>query len=114
MDASIRPWDYLIVTASNEAQAKAYESQLALRRELGLLSGVREALVVPDPGGKRIGSGGSTLCCLMEVLRLRLDAKALRAGPKQWEAILRELRILIVHAGGDSFRSPETTTVRCV
>jgi fucokinase len=106
MDASIRPWDYLIVTASNEAQAKAYESQLALRRKLGLLSDVQEAVVVPDPGGKRIGSGGSTLCCLMEVLRLRLDAKALRAGPKQWEAVLREMRILIVHAGGDSRRLP--------
>ena len=57
MDAGFRSWDYLIVTASNEAQAKAYESQLALRGQLGLLSHVEEALVVADPGGKRIGSG---------------------------------------------------------
>ncbi|MHC4521104.1 MAG: hypothetical protein ACYTAS_21125, partial [Planctomycetota bacterium] len=65
MEARIGAWDYLIVTASNEAQAKAYESQLAVRRELGLLSAVREAVVVADPGGRRVGSGGSTLCCLM-------------------------------------------------
>jgi len=31
------PWDSLIVTASNAAQAAAYEAQLRLRRELGLL-----------------------------------------------------------------------------
>ena len=50
METSVRAWDYLIVTASNEAQAKAYESQLIIRRELGLLSEVREAIVVADPG----------------------------------------------------------------
>ncbi len=99
-------WDYLIVTASNEAQAGAYESQLTVRRQLGLLSSIGEAIVVPDPGGKRIGSGGSTLCCLMEVLRRRLGARALSEGPDRWEAVLRELRILIIHAGGDSRRLP--------
>jgi galactokinase/mevalonate kinase-like predicted kinase len=106
MDARVRPWDYLIVTASNEAQAQAYESQLAIRRRLGLLSNVEEAIVVPDPGGKRIGSGGSTLCCLMEVLRRRLGVKAIREGPGRWETVLRQLRILIIHAGGDSRRLP--------
>jgi hypothetical protein len=35
-------WDYLIVTASNARQARAYEAQLRLRRELGLLPQVRE------------------------------------------------------------------------
>ena len=54
-------WDYLIVTASNEAQAQAYESQLKIRQDLGILSDVREVMVVADPDGKRIGSGGSTL-----------------------------------------------------
>ena len=57
-------WDYLIVTASNVLQASAYEAQLRLRREHGLLAEVREVLVVPDLEGKRIGSGGSTLQCL--------------------------------------------------
>ena len=102
----IRPWDYLIVTASNERQAEAYETQLSVRRELGLLSDVRDVIVVPDPGGKRIGSGGSTLCCLMEVLHRRLGRKLARSDARAWEQVLRELRILIIHAGGDSRRMP--------
>ncbi len=85
-------WDYLVLTASNAEQAAAYELQLNLRRGRGLLPQVREALVVPDPGGKRIGSGGSTLLCLHLVL--------------ERERSLSGLRILIVHAGGDSRRLP--------
>lgn len=99
-------WDILIVTASNERQAEAYEAQLSLRRELGLLSDVRETLVVADPGGRRIGSGGSTLYCLMEVLHRRLGPRLAKADPRAWERVLSELRILIVHAGGDSRRLP--------
>ena len=97
-------WDILIVTASNERQAQAYEAQLSLRRELGLLSDIREVIVVADPGGKRIGSGGSTLCCLMEVLQRRLGPRPAKADPRVWERVLGELRILIIHAGGDSRR----------
>ena len=52
-------WDYLIVTASNDAQARAYEHQLTLRQHLGLIQNVREVRVIADPGGLRIGSGGS-------------------------------------------------------
>ena len=69
----LNQWDYLIVTASNEAQARAYESQLKVRKDLGFLSSVRDVMVVPDPGGKRIGSGGSTLYCLIEVLNKQAD-----------------------------------------
>src|SRR5438270_9735791 len=85
-------WDYLILTASNAEQARAYEGQLRLRRELGHLTRVREALVVADPEGKRVGSGGSTLFSLAAVL--------------EREQRLNGLRILIVHAGGDSRRLP--------
>ncbi len=106
MRARTRPWDYLIVTASNERQAEAYQVQLDVRRELGLLGDVREVLVVPDPGGKRIGSGGSTLHCLMEVLSRRLGREAASSKAAAWEQVLGELRILILHAGGDSRRLP--------
>jgi len=106
MRAKLNQWDYLIVTASNEAQARAYESQLKVRQDMGLLSSVRNVMVVPDPGGKRIGSGGSTLYCLMEVLNKKLGRSATAVGPDAWEKILRGLRILIVHAGGDSRRLP--------
>ncbi len=101
-------WDYLVVTASNEAQAGAYRAQLETRRRLGFLSGVRRVLVVPDPGGRRVGSGGSTLVSLLEVLgrELRGARGARRLDRAAWEETLGRLRILIVHAGGDSKRLP--------
>ncbi|MGA3042259.1 MAG: L-fucokinase [Bryobacteraceae bacterium] len=89
-------WDYLIVTAANDRQAAAYEAQIQLRREMGALAQVRHLLVIPDPEGRRVGSGGSTLRCLGEVLR-----RESRPGED-----LGGLRILIVHAGGDSRRLP--------
>jgi fucokinase len=100
-------WDYLILTASNTAQAEAYERQLRLRRELGLLPQVRETRVVPDLEGRRIGSGGSTLYCLVTLLNGECERRGIAvAGWETAEEILRGLRILIVHAGGDSRRLP--------
>lgn len=100
-------WDYLIVTASNEQQAAAYRTQLALRRRLGGLLGFRNELVVADPEGCRIGSGGSTLDCLREVLQREQHERSEPGdGPDAWLAVLASLRILILHAGGDSRRLP--------
>ena len=103
----MKHWDYLIVTASNDAQAQAYQGQLLLRQQLGLVQGVSQILVLPDPGAKRVGSGGSTVYCLREILRRELKRQALNApGPTQWQDVFSRLRILIVHAGGDSKRLP--------
>jgi len=99
-------WDYLIVTASNDRQAAAYDAHLKLRVGLGMLSGVGEVLVAGDPQGRRVGSGGSTVACLLDVLNRELadaDADA-RANPDAWRDILARRRILIVHGGGDSKR----------
>jgi hypothetical protein len=106
-DLLAQPWHYLILTASNEAQAAAYRAQLELRRCLGQLGQLGQVIVVVDPGGHRVGSGGSTLCCLMEVLGRELGGSAenLRHAAA-WLEILRRLRILIIHAGGDSRRLP--------
>ncbi|MGB7296926.1 MAG: L-fucokinase, partial [Candidatus Aminicenantales bacterium] len=104
----MRPgWDYLIVTAANKDQAKAYEEQLRIRRDLGLIHGVKDVLVVSDPEGRRIGSGGSTLLCLLEVINRELRGrKKDLVSPDAWERVLRRLRVLIVHAGGDARRLP--------
>ncbi len=106
-------WNYLIITASNEAQAAGYRWQLDLRRQLGLLGDVQNVLVVADPGGRRVGSGGSTLFCLMEVLQRELgDSIADIIGSngitdsRRLQQVLAALRILIIHAGGDSKRLP--------
>jgi fucokinase len=102
-------WDYLIITASNDKQAGAYMTLIDLRKSLGLISGVKSVLVVADPGGRRVGSGGSTVYCLLQVLNLELKARRrgrTRLDPKTWTEIFDSLRILIVHAGGDSKRLP--------
>ncbi len=100
-------WDYVILTASNQAQAAAYELQMRLRKGQKSLSEARNIMVVADPEGRRVGSGGSTLFCLMEVVNRELQQRGL--GTVEWgrvRAILQELRILIIHAGGDSRRLP--------
>lgn len=99
------PWDYVIVTASNDRQAAAYRQQLLLRDQFGMLSRIRRWLVVPDPAAARVGSGGSTIHCLMEVLRHEADGAA-AGGPARWREVLSGLRVLILHAGGDSRRLP--------
>jgi len=140
-------WDYLIVTAGNEAQAAAYRALLEERRALGLIPDVRKVLVVPDAKGKRIGSGGSTILCLLEVLNDIIpphpplekggikSSVIARTADRTWQShfgvdaghvpkghveenardmslmymspsVFSSLRILIVHAGGDSRRLP--------
>ena len=100
-------WDYLIVTASNHSQAEGYADQLEKRRQLGLFPQVNHILVLADPGGKRIGSGGSTIFCLLSVLNRELSQRqASKKDPAIWRDILSALRIQIIHAGGDAKRLP--------
>ena len=100
-------WDYLVVTAANDAQAAAYDEQLRLRHELGLIPHVRQILTLADPGGRRVGSGGSTIHCLFTILARELAGDAARMlRHDAWRATLAGLRILILHAGGDSRRLP--------
>jgi galactokinase/mevalonate kinase-like predicted kinase len=102
---NLKECDYLIVTASNEHQAAVYRRQLDLRRQLGFLSGIGQTLVIPDIDGRRIGSGTSTLCCLMEVLRNELGPQA-RNDETLWKKAFQSKKVLIMHAGGDSKRLP--------
>lgn len=88
-------WDYFILTASDEHQARSYRMQLKLRQDRGLLPPGTHFDVVPDPQGKRIGSGGATLGVLEHIAALR--------GSRETGG----LRILTVHSGGDSRRIPQ-------
>ncbi len=102
-----QPWNYLILTAANDRQAAAYATQIRTRRQTRQLSTqVRDTIVVADPGGHRVGSGGSTVQCLLEVLRREQHNGASIRDFADAESVLRHLRILIVHAGGDSRRLP--------
>jgi len=109
MSALPQPWDYLILTAANQRQAKAYTEELRLRCELGRLPQVRQSLVVPDLQDRRMGSGGSTLLCLAEVLQRQAEAGGRDAERAQ--EVFRGKRILIVHGGGDSRRLPAYSAI---
>lgn len=50
-------WDYIILTASNEAQAEVYQSQIEYRLQNRRLPADTHYAVLPDPEGKRVGSG---------------------------------------------------------
>ena len=86
-------WDHVILTASNEAQAEVYRGQIARRLELGLLPASTSYAVLPDPDGKRVGSGGATFHVLRHLA--------------EQEGGFRHKRILVIHSGGDSRRVPQ-------
>lgn len=88
-------WDYVILTASNEQQAEGFEAQLEERRQAGFLPLQTKFAVIPDPMGKRVGSGGATLGVLKYV--------AEQTGKTDFSG----LRILVIHSGGDSKRVPQ-------
>lgn len=85
-------WDWVIITASNETQAKSYEAQIRYRKEQGMLHDVRVD-IIPDEENKRIGSGGATLNVL----------SFLHENDKDWNS----KKILLIHSGGDSKRIPQ-------
>ncbi len=93
--ASMIKWDYFILTASNEEQANAYRMQIEDRIEKGYLPKETHYAVLPDPDGKRVGSGGATFNVLKYI-------KSVSGGED-----FKNKRILVIHSGGDSKRVPQ-------
>ena len=94
-------WDYVILTASNEEQASIYRSEIEYRLRLKQLPSRTKYLVLPDPDGKRVGSGGATLNVL----------KAIAEREQKDESnFFKGLRVLVIHSGGDSKRIPQYST----
>lgn len=89
-------WDYIILTASNEDQAEIYRRQIALRQDKGLLPAKTHFAVLSDPNGLRVGSGGATLTALRYI-----------AEQENRTDYFSNLRILVIHSGGDSKRVPQ-------
>jgi fucokinase len=104
--SSLRPgarhgWDLCILTAGDERQASMYRRQLDWRREAGLLPVRTQFLVLSDPDGRRIGSGGATLRALQRVSAFeRLNVERANVN-----------RIFIIHSGGDSRRLPHCSAI---
>ena len=100
-------FDNLVLTAAGKEQAAGFERELRLREEIGWLEGIAQWHVVPDPEGRRIGSGGSTLYSVAEVIRA---CRTRSNSETDLAAIFRNdfagRRVLIIHSGGDSRRLP--------
>ena len=88
-------WDYVILTASNFSQAESFYAQIEQRRKEGFLPSNTHFAVIPDEGGKRIGSGGATLGVIKYI--------AEHSGSNDFS----NLCILVIHSGGDSKRVPQ-------
>ena len=88
-------WDYVILTASNEGQAIGFRMQIEERKKSNLLPKRTHFAVIPDEGGKRVGSGGATLGVIRYIAEHRGSAD------------FSGLRILVIHSGGDSKRVPQ-------
>jgi len=104
--ASGPPTD-LILTAASRGQAIALRRSLRLDPRLAEAVG-EEVLVVPDAGGRRVGSGQATLAAVAAVARRR--APALRRGGRATAEAVRSAligrRVTVIHSGGDSRRLP--------
>ena len=92
-NASMPIWDNVILTASNEAQAKAYEVQIEHRLAHNRIPSRTHYAVIPDLNGRRVGSGGATLSCIKYVA--------------EREGTFQNKKILVIHSGGDSKRVPQ-------
>ena len=96
-----RSWDVCILTASDARQAAMYRRQLDWRREAGLLPAHTHFHVLPDPEGRRIGSGGATLWALSHLHTLAPSGAQTDSGQ----------RVLIIHSGGDARRLPHCSAI---
>jgi fucokinase len=94
--STARQWDYVVITASNAAQAQAFADQIASRKAADRLPPQTHFLCIPDRDGTRVGSGGATLGVLKAIVDLN---PAFRS--------FHDFRILIIHSGGDSKRVPQ-------
>lgn len=88
-------WDYIILTAANEQQAQGFRSQIQERQRANLLPSRTHFAVVPDPDGRRVGSGGATICVLKYIAECEQSTD------------FSGKRVLVIHSGGDSKRVPQ-------
>ena len=87
-------WDYIILTASNKEQADTFNLQIQERLNEGYLPKSTHYAVLPDPDGKRVGSGGATFNVLKYLKKNGCNSFSGK-------------RILVIHSGGDSKRVPQ-------
>lgn len=60
----VATWDAVVVTAASPAQAELYQKHLERAQGNGTIAEQTVVLAVPDPQGRRIGSGAATVNAL--------------------------------------------------
>jgi len=103
------PFDYCVITASTLAQARLYASLVRRRIDCGMYPDELQFRFYSDPQKGRVGSGGGTLVAL-KALFVQETGRA-PFGPDGIDepairAFFGKLRVLILHAGGESRRLP--------
>ena len=92
-------WDVVALTSSSASQTRAFRARLDHLHDRGALPGERERyVVITDPPGARIGSGGATIAVARELKGWFGDA---------W----RDKRVFALHTGGYSERAPQHGTL---
>jgi galactokinase/mevalonate kinase-like predicted kinase len=101
--------DTCIITASNERQATVFRTLLERRITSGLYPTEISFRVFADPPAGRAGSGGGTIWALLSLLREEgidcIAGQDLETARRAADH-LRQRRILMIHAGGESRRLP--------
>ncbi|XP_047315661.1 bifunctional fucokinase/fucose pyrophosphorylase [Impatiens glandulifera] len=123
-------WDAIVLTAASPEQAELYEWQLRRAKRMGRIASSTVTLAVPDPDGKRIGSGAATLNAIYALARhyqklafdlgqqegngsnRTVESSVVNESLKDEDNLLpvvnaiAKKHILLLHAGGDSKRVP--------
>jgi len=99
-DTNMAKWDWIVLTASNKEQADVYQNEIDYRLKRNLLPKATKYAVIPDPEGKRVGSGGATLNVL----------KYIHENLEKGETFKNQ-KILVIHSGGDSKRVPQYSAI---
>ncbi|CAH1776591.1 unnamed protein product [Owenia fusiformis] len=91
-------WDVVVITASDDAQREAFQLQVFDKLQRKEIPSDVPYHVIADPEGPKIGSGGSTFHVLEELENMYGD-------------ILSTLKIILIHAGGQSQRLPNASVM---
>jgi len=90
-EIAFRFWDVVVLTASDNDQKLAYETQIAGKLRRREIPGGVDYLVFADPPGPKIGCGGATMCVISQLTDIYADR-------------LDSLYVLLINAGGQSQR----------
>lgn len=109
-----RLFDLIVITAINSEQKSCYEHQLAIKLARNRLPARIPFRVISDPDEHKLNSGGSTLHLLASLATGSSSDNTNNSSSQPTAATnppLSSLRILLIHAGGYSQRSPSCSVL---